>query len=585
MPSHMHPYVVVPILACVLTAATALAVWTRDPGNHRVWPIAAVSGLASVWAFCELAWNLSGSAESALSWMRLSALGWVPIGPVAFHALMVARDRDTTFVRSAIRAVYAASGVLLMVAFTSRWMIADAVRTWWGWSPVPGPAMALQYVVTGGSVGSGLLLGWIGDSLSPEERQRVLAVRVAIGVPLVVASLTDVLLPIFGVYQVPRLGTLSLALIGFVHVWSFVRYGDSILVPEGLTARVLRTLPDGMASLTMEGRVRAANERLGALLGVVPASLAGVPFGSFLSMDVLDPPRELRDHECRLVPAHGAPVDVSLSTLLHRDRRGWPSGIVVIVRDLREVVTLRSRLLTSGRMAAVGELAAGIAHELNNPLAYVRANLSVLGDHFRAIEKAVAGHPAAAPLAPVLVEAEEIVEESIEGMERAAAIVRDVREFSHAGSGERKFADLRDLVQQSVRVARLQLPAGAEVELALGELPAIECEPQRLKQLFLNLLVNAAQAVGERGHIQVRCAIRDGAVELAFRDDGCGIAPEHLDRIFDPFFTTKPVGVGTGLGLAIAFRIVEEHGGRLEVSSEPGIGTEFRVWLPVVGRV
>jgi len=576
----MHPYVVVPILACTLTAATAVAVWTRDPGNRRVAPIAAVSALASVWAFCEIAWNLAGDAESALRWMRISALGWVPIGPAAFHALMVARDRDTRLVRAAIRAVYAASSALLIVAVTSPWMIADAVRTWWGWTPVPGPAMALQYAVTGGSVSAGLLLGWIRDALPPEERRRVLAVRVAIGVPLVVASLTDVILPIFGVFDVPRLGTLSLALIGGVHVWSFVRYGDSILVPEGLTSRVLRTLPDGMASLTMEGRVRAANERLAALLGVAPAALAGERFGSFLSVDVLDPPRELRDLECRLLPANAAPVDVSLSTLLHRDRRGWPSGIVLIVRDLREVVTLRSRLLTSGRMAAVGELAAGIAHELNNPLAYVRTNLSVLGDHFRAIEKALAGHPAAGALAPVLVEAEEIVEESLEGMNRAAAIVRDVREFSHAGSGERCFADLRDLVQQSVRVARLQLPKDAEVELSLGELPAIECEPQRLKQLFLNLLVNAAQAVGEGGRIRVRGAIRDGAVELGFRDDGCGIAPEHLDRIFDPFFTTKPVGVGTGLGLAIAFRVVEEHGGRLEVNSEPGAGTEFRVWLP-----
>ena len=249
-------------------------------------------------------------------------------------------------------------------------------------------------------------------------------------------------------------------------------------------------------------------------------------------------------------------------------------------------MTLRSRLLTSGRMAAVGELAAGIAHELNNPLAYVRANLSVLGDHFRAIEKELAGSAAGTALAPVLLEAEEIVEESLEGIGRAAGIVRDVREFSHAGSGERVAADPRDLVQQSVRVARLQLPANAEVDLLLGELPAIECEPQRLKQLFLNLLVNAAQAVGEGGRIGVRGCVRDGGIELAFQDDGCGIAPEHLDRIFDPFFTTKPVGVGTGLGLAIAFRTVEEHGGRIAVSSDarrghrvPGVAAAVAVRL------
>jgi signal transduction histidine kinase len=579
----MHPYVVVPILACTLTAATALAVWTRDPANRRVWPIASVSGLASVWAFCEIPWNLAAHAEGALAWMRASALGWVGIGPVAFHALMVARDRDTRLVRSAIRANYAASGVMLVLALATPWLVAGAVRTWWGWSVVPGPLMVVQYAITGGSVGAGLLLGWLGDTLAPEEQRRMSAVRVAIGVPLAVASLTDVMLPILGYHELPRLGTLSLAVIGGVHVWSFVRYGDSILVPEGLTARVLRTLPDGMASLTLEGHVRAANERLGALLGLAPVSLAGQRFGPYLSIDVFHPPRELRDVECRLLPPNAPPVDVSLSTLLHRDRRGWPSGLVLIVRDLREVVALRSRLLTSGRMAAVGELAAGIAHELNNPIAYVRANLSLLREHVETLRKEVGAGPAAAALAPVLAEAEEVVEESLEGMNRAAGIVRDVREFSHAGSNERRSADLRDLVEQSVRVARLQLPRRAEVDVALGGLPPVECEPQRLKQVFLNLLVNAAQALGEGGRIRVTGAAHGGGVALSFLDDGCGIAPDHLDRVFDPFFTTKPVGIGTGLGLAIAYRIVEEHGGRISVSSAPGAGTEVEVWLPAAG--
>jgi signal transduction histidine kinase len=130
-------------------------------------------------------------------------------------------------------------------------------------------------------------------------------------------------------------------------------------------------------------------------------------------------------------------------------------------------------------------------------------------------------------------------------------------------------------------VARLQLPRGAEVALALEGLPPVECEPQRLKQLFLNLLVNDAQALGEGGRIRVTGAAHGGGVALGFLDDGCGIAPAHLERIFDPFFTTKPVGIGTGLGLAIAYRIVEEHGGRITVTSRLGAGTEFGVWLPL----
>jgi signal transduction histidine kinase len=575
----MHWYVVVPILACTLSAATALAVWTRDPGNRRVWPIAGVSGCAAIWAFCEVAWNVAATPEAALAWMRISAIGWVPIGPVAFHALMLARDRDTAAVRAWIWALYAGSGALLAAAFTSPAVITEALRTWWGWTPVPGPAMALQYVVTGGSVAAGLILGWSSRARSAEEHRRLIAVRFAIGVPLLVASATDVVLPMLGIHSLPRFGTLSLALIGGIHVWGFVRYGDSILVPEGLTARVLRTLPDGMASLTLEGRVRAANERLAELLGVRSTALGGQAFARFLSLDVLHPPREVRDLECRLLPATGAAVDVSISTLLHRDRRGRPGGLVLIVRDLREVVALRSRLLTSGRMAAVGELAAGIAHELNNPIAYVRANLSLLRTHVDTLRKELPG--GAPALETVLVEAEEIVDESLEGMDRAAGIVRDVREFSHAGSGERRLADVRDLIEQSARVARLQMPRSTVVEIHSTALPALECEPQRLKQLFLNLLVNAGQAVADGGRIEVSGVVQGDGIELRFRDDGCGIPAEHLDRIFDPFFTTKPVGVGTGLGLALAFRIVEEHGGRIDVGSRLGTGTEFRVWLPL----
>jgi signal transduction histidine kinase len=575
----MHPYVVVPILACTLTAATAVAVWTRDPANRRVWPIVLVSALAALWAFCEIGWNLAPDAESALFWMRASALGWVPIGPVALHALMVARDRDTRAVRIAIRLNYAVSALLLGVSLSSSWMIADAARTWWGWTAVPGPAMVVQFAVSGGSVAAGLLLGWV-RLLDSTERTRAMAVRVAIGVPLVVASLTDVILPLLGVYAIPRIGTFSLAVIGGVHVWSFVRYGDSILVPEGLTTRVLRTLPDGMASLSLEGRIRATNDRLETLLQAEPAELAGEPIERFLSIGQIDPTRELRDVECRLLPVAGPPVDISLTTLLHRDRRGESSEMVLIVRDLREVVALRSRLLTSGRMAAVGELAAGIAHELNNPIAYVRANLSVLREHLQTVCKELGPDRLSPELAPVLAEAEEIVDESLEGLDRSAAIVRDVRDFSHAGGDVRRRADLADLVDQSTRVARLQLPSGAEVERSLADLPLIPCEPQRIKQVFLNLLVNAAQAVEEGGRIRVSGTVRDEGVELVFADDGCGIPEADLERVFDPFFTTKPVGVGTGLGLAIAYRIVEEHGGHITAEPGAGAGTRFRVWLP-----
>ena len=134
---------------------------------------------------------------------------------------------------------------------------------------------------------------------------------------------------------------------------------------------------------------------------------------------------------------------------------------------------------------------------------------------------------------------------------------------------------------RALRVATPKQPRNVVVDRTYGRLPRVDCRPGQLKQVFLNLIVNAAHAVGEGGRIQVSATLRDEGVELVFEDDGCGIPPEHAERIFDPFFTTKPVGVGTGLGLAIAYRIVEEHGGQITAEPAEEAGTRFRVWLPL----
>ena len=254
---------------------------------------------------------------------------------------------------------------------------------------------------------------------------------------------------------------------------------------------------------------------------------------------------------------------------------------MLVARDLREVVALRNHLVMSGRLAAVGELAAGIAHEINNPITYVRANLSVLREHWSVLRKALANVETPDALEEVISEGEELIDESLEGVDRAAGIVRDVREFSHAGTHVVEMADLNELLDQTLRVARLQIPKGVRIDKRLGALPLVPCQPQRIKQVLLNLMLNAAQAIESDGNICLITQHIDGEVVVRIEDDGCGIPDEFIDRIFDPFFTTKPVGVGTGLGLAIAFGIIEQHGGEIEVHSRLDEGTSIRAHLPV----
>jgi len=254
---------------------------------------------------------------------------------------------------------------------------------------------------------------------------------------------------------------------------------------------------------------------------------------------------------------------------------------VLVAWDLRELEALRGRLVVSGRLAAVGELAAGIAHEINNPLAYVRANLSLLRQNWETLGSHLEKSGEADGSEDLLAEGAEMIDESLEGVDRASAIVRDVKGLAHAGRGERTMADLNQLLEGVLRMAAPQLRGTAVVEKNYDSLPLIACAPQELQQVFLNLVLNAGQAIASQGTIRVRTKAQHDAIVAWIEDDGCGIPPELVDRIFDPFFTTKSVGEGTGLGLGIAHEIVRKHGGEISVDSTPGRGSTFCVRLPV----
>ncbi|HZI09388.1 MAG TPA: ATP-binding protein, partial [Myxococcus sp.] len=249
--------------------------------------------------------------------------------------------------------------------------------------------------------------------------------------------------------------------------------------------------------------------------------------------------------------------------------------------NMRTLRQTQAQLVQAGRMAAVGQLAAGVGHEINNPLAYIVSNLEHASGEAEALARELGD---AQGVGPRLRDVSQALREALHGADRVRRIVRDLRTFSRPDDEKQGAVELHAVLDSAVKIAMGELRPRAKLMRDYGDVPLVEGNEARLAQVFLNLLVNAAQALpeGRADENEVRLVTRlgqDGTVVAEVRDTGSGIAPEALGRIFDPFFTTKPVGVGTGLGLSLCHAYLSAMGGTISVESEVGRGSVFRVVL------
>ena len=261
----------------------------------------------------------------------------------------------------------------------------------------------------------------------------------------------------------------------------------------------------------------------------------------------------------------------------------------------------QEKLLQSEKMASIGQLAAGVAHEINNPIGYVHSNLGSLQEYLRSLFSLIEAYERAlrSPEPKDMIaeidglrqrldidfisqDLPQLMAESREGIERVTRIVRDLKDFSRSDRDEPwKLADLHAGLESTLNIIWNELKYKATLEKSYGTLPLVQCLPSELNQVFMNLLLNAGHAIGERGVISIASGSADGEAWIEIGDTGPGIPQELLQRIFDPFFTTKPAGKGTGLGLSISYSIVAKHHGRIDVDSRPDEGSRFRIVLPV----
>jgi signal transduction histidine kinase len=269
----------------------------------------------------------------------------------------------------------------------------------------------------------------------------------------------------------------------------------------------------------------------------------------------------------------------------------------------------QARMIHTEKMASIGQIAAGVAHEINNPIGFVMSNLSTLRTYSTALTKLLAEYNACAEalragpagadpriaesleridalkeegdIGYVLEDLEPLLSESHEGAVRVKEIVQNLKSFARPDETSAREVDLNECVESTLKLVWNELKYKCRLQKKLAPLPRLRCYPGQLNQVLMNLLVNAAQSIAEKGEVTVETAVEGEEIVVRVRDTGCGIAPELQARVFEPFFTTK--GVGTGLGLSISLGIVEKHHGKIELESRPGQGTEFTVRLPLTG--
>ena len=390
----------------------------------------------------------------------------------------------------------------------------------------------------------------------------------------------------------------------------------------GFLREIHRTMPGALLAFDRQGLIQVANESALALLGYTEAELLGQPVSaifeerdapSMAEIELQVPRRGVLRSErvCRSKSGQRIPVLFSASPYGKAVETGLARGVACIALDLRDRKRLESELNLALKLESVGRLAAGVAHEINTPIQFVSDSVhfvrDAVNDLTRLIEqyqalhaRALEGDPASELAAEISQTVEDVdlsylvenlpaaIERSLEGLGRVTTIVRSMKDFAHPDQKEMTAVDLNRCVSSTLTIARNEFKYVADLETHLGELPLVVCHAGDVNQVILNLVVNAAHAIGDavkgterKGRITVTTRVEGTEVVVSIADTGGGIPAHIRDHIFDPFFTTKEVGRGTGQGLSIGRKIVDRHKGQLTFQTEVGVGTTFFIRLPI----
>jgi two-component system NtrC family sensor kinase len=284
-------------------------------------------------------------------------------------------------------------------------------------------------------------------------------------------------------------------------------------------------------------------------------------------------------------------------------RRALESKLEELRKANTEIRNTQTTLVQSAKMISLGQIVAGVAHELNNPVAFIYSNMHHLSTYIEKVKRIITEYRGVRDglsqgekegiealekeldIDFILTDMSELTNSCLDGANRTKDIVTGLRTFSRMDESVFKYTDLHEGIKSTVRLLNTEFKNRIIVHQEFGEIPEVECSPTQINQVFMNLLANAAQAIVGRGNIWIRTRVVRDSVEVQIEDSGAGMSSETVSQIFDPFFTTKKVGEGTGLGLSIAYGLIQKHNGKIDVKSQLGKGTVFTVVIPISQRL
>jgi len=591
----MNVFALLSILSCVVVFLLGSFIFLRDTRKplNRVFILLCLS--LALWSFAEFGYRQADNLETAYFWLKLSDLSFI-VAPVLLHFVLVfTQERKLLRNKLTYLLLYAPALVVILLALPTNLIGGEPVKEYWGWTYTI-PESSLVYSVSYfWAYGLGILslylcLLYYLKEFDHKKKQQ--AKYVLIGFLIVVATglLTEWLLPLLQI-RIPELTTTTFTIACACAGYAMWKYELFAMTPATAADGIISTMPDSLLLIDPDQRITLANQATLKMLGYEESELIGQPVEIiFAEKDdekaVVKGITGEEPIEARFITAEtnfrtkaGKSVPISLSRSVMRDRGRKLQGIIYIGRDIterklaeEEKQRMEEHLQTAGRLAAVGELSAGVAHELNNPLAAIQGFAQFLAQRDNLDETTRS-------------DVETIYKEA----QRATRITSNLLSFARRHKPEKRLVSINEVIERSLELHAYRMKVNnIEVLLELDtDLPMTMADSNQMQQVFVNVINNAEQAMREahgRGRLCVKTQKMGKMVRIAFTDDGPGILEDNLKRMFDPFFTTKDVGEGTGLGLSICYGLVEGHGGHMYAESKPGKGATIVVEIPIVSE-